>query len=124
MFNEDELLEQLSQMTESYHRFYLSEDEIDDTDRNELGERADLASDTLHSTFRSRLGDIDSLLARPKEEITSTFRSWISELKPSMACDTHVGLSQDDCSAVLRQLSSEPDSESKPAAWPYIRKIR
>ena len=125
LFNENELLEQLSQMAESYHRFYLSENGIDDdTDRKELEERANLASDTLHSMFRSRLGDIDSLLVRPNEEIISTFQSWISELKPSMACDTHAGLSQEDCSAMLRQLSSEPDSESQPAAWPYIRKIR
>ncbi len=112
------------QMLENYRYFHSMGSEIEQEEHHDFEEKAQLAEDTFRSMFRTRLRGVDSLLSQPLEYIRETFRSWVTELRPSESDGSRTGLTQDACSSILKKLSSETAAHDEPGVWPYICKIK
>ncbi|RSM10793.1 hypothetical protein CEP52_003372 [Fusarium oligoseptatum] len=103
LFTMDELREQLTGMLQSYRHYHLHSDEMEDAERRDTEDSANLARDTFRAMFRGRLDDEAFLIDLPEQDS---------------------GLSQDACSKALMELASEPPSRNQPAQWPYIRSTK
>jgi hypothetical protein len=123
-FSIDEIVAQLTELLESYRHYYLHSADMDQQERKDFEERADIAQNTFRAMFKGRLLDEQFLLHSSKETVIGTLRSWAGELGPASGGDREVQHSLEDCSTRLMMLTSEQNSTQGPAKWPYIRKIK
>lgn len=94
-----------------------------DEERRHWKERADLARDTFQAMFRGRFNVSFLQGGQSEDEMLDTLLGWGADLKPDDLDEPLVCHTLSECSASLMALTSEVDS-TKPATWPYIRKIR
>lgn len=124
LFTMDELREQLTVMLQSYRHYHLHGGEMEDAERRDMEERANLARDTFRAMFRGRLNDERFLINQPEQDVLETLFGWASRERPSVFITKQSGLSHDACSKALMELASEPPSRNRPALWPYIRSTK
>ncbi|EEU37779.1 uncharacterized protein NECHADRAFT_102212 [Fusarium vanettenii 77-13-4] len=124
LFTMEELREQLTGMLQSYRHYHLHSDEMEDAERREKEDSANLARDTFRAMFRGQLTDEAFLINRPEQDVLETLFQWAARGRPSAFVTKQSGLSQDACSKALMELASEPPSRNQPAQWPYIRSTK
>ncbi|RMJ15686.1 hypothetical protein CDV36_004625 [Fusarium kuroshium] len=124
LFTMDELREQLTGMLQSYRHYHLHSDEMEDAERRDTEDSANLARDTFRAMFRGRLDDEAFLIDLPEQDVLETLFQWAARERPSILITKQSGLSQDACSKALMELASEPPSRNQPAQWPYIRSTK
>jgi hypothetical protein len=118
-------MEQLTDLLKHYRNFYSDTEGFESAqERARAEELATLASDTFNSMFRDRLTDPGFLTANAFERVLQAFRNWIEDARPTDIATAHNGLNKTQCADMLRNMSSECETEEKPAIWPYVRKIR
>lgn len=123
VFPSDELRQQIQYMVSQYRRFHRNEYETDEGPNAEI--EAEFALLTLSSMFRSTLDDPSYLLDDDLDAILDQMVLWAEDnLEDEDLFATRRGLTTDECSSRIMQLSSEPPADSRPAAWPYIKKLR
>ena len=124
LFSEDELQHQLAEMIQPYRKYHLHLNEMDPAERSAFEEKANLARDTFRAMFRDRLGNETFLVDKSEEAVLKRLFQWARDLRPSEFQSRHSGLTLQDCSTLLMELSSEPPSKEQPAVWPYIRHVK
>ncbi len=125
LFGIDELMEQATDLLQSYRRFHLNAERMADEDgRNHFEDRAKVAEDTFKAMFRGRLDDEEFLQTEPEDAVLATLRSWIQVLRPSQINGRLPAASLADCSSRLIQLTSEVAGAQEAAVWPYIKGIK
>ncbi|GKT44287.1 uncharacterized protein ColSpa_04468 [Colletotrichum spaethianum] len=124
LFSMDELMEQATELLQSYRRFHLHAGEMTREDGvEEAKEQANVARDTFLAMFRGRLGDGDFLTEKTEKDVLSTMRSWLEQTYPKVG-GRHAKGELQECSRLLMSLTSETAGAHGPAVWPYIKKIR
>ncbi len=125
LLDENELLDQLVQLLQSYRHFHLNQSNMDDeAQRNEFEKRAQLAEDTFNSMFRGRVPSQRFLLKETEDKAKRQFQALMQDMRPSSTSMNKFGLSQTNCENELRILSSYVADSGDRAAWPYIRRIK
>ncbi|KAI0431968.1 hypothetical protein F5Y09DRAFT_303069 [Xylaria sp. FL1042] len=125
-FSEDELVPQLKSLLQDYRHFHLdqnlysSQGEV--ADLANLENRAGLARSTFQVMFPEIFKEEDTFLRETEAESISTLNSWVENFDQSMIQGRRFGLSLDECSSWLMQLSSDTSSE-RTSLWPWIKKI-
>lgn len=119
-----ELREQIQPLLVSYRQFHLHEHDIEAGDREHFEVQSKLAWDTFLAMFRGRLGGRGFLLGDEEDSIVETLMNWAEELRPANTAAMTEGLSLEQCSALLSNLSSDSAEGNAPASWPYIKKIQ
>jgi hypothetical protein len=97
---------------------------MDEAERQDFRPKAELARSTFNAMFRGHLHDENILLASHEDEALGTLMRWARESPIFRVCQRHVGLSVEDCSTRLRDLSSDSGSRDEPAHWPFIKTIK
>lgn len=124
-FSEDELIEQVTELFQSYRRYYLHpQDMWDEDERKASEERANVAWDTFQAMFRGRLEIEQFLRSEPQDSVLATLISWTQEMGRSPVGGRWTRTTLADCSDHLMQLTSNLSSAQEPAVWPYMRKIK
>ncbi|OHW99019.1 hypothetical protein CSPAE12_02220 [Colletotrichum incanum] len=124
LFSKEELMEQTTELLQSYRRFHLRADRMREEDGvEEAKEQADVAHDTFRAMFRGRLGHGHFLTRDSEKVVLSTMRSWLEQTYPQVG-GRHARGGLQECSRLLMGLTSEAAEAGEPAVWPYIKKIR
>jgi hypothetical protein len=121
----DELIEQVTELLQSYRHYHLHVHDMEGEDEKKDSEqRSKVARDTFLAMFRGRLDGEEFLQTEPEASALATLRSWTQEMAPLQVGGRNTMTTLEDCSALLMQLTSELTSAQEPAVWPYIRKIK
>ncbi|KAL3290649.1 tat pathway signal sequence [Colletotrichum asianum] len=124
LFTQDDLMEQVTHLLQSYRRFHLHAEEMTVADGlEEAKEHAGVARDTFRALFRGRLGNEAFLTTEPEGFVLWTFRRWLEDGVPELG-GSHNRSSKESCSDFLIQLTSEAPGSQGPAIWPFVRKIK
>ncbi|KAF3809574.1 hypothetical protein GCG54_00012860 [Colletotrichum gloeosporioides] len=124
LFTQDDLMEQVTHLLQSYRRFHLHAEEMTVADGlEEAKEHASVARDTFRALFRGRLGNEAFLTTEPEGFVLWTFRRWLEDGVPELG-GSHNRSSKESCSDFLIQLTSEAPGSQGPAIWPFVRKIK
>ncbi|KAK1850355.1 Nuclear GTPase SLIP-GC 3 [Colletotrichum chrysophilum] len=124
LFTQDDLMEQVTHLLQSYRRFHLHAEEMTVADGlEEAKEHAGVARDTFRALFRGRLGNEAFLTTEPEGFVLWTFRRWLEDGVPELG-GIHNRSSKESCSDFLIQLTSEAPGSQGPAIWPFVRKIK
>lgn len=119
-----ELMDQTKRLLQAYRLYHLNIAEMTDVEDREAKElMASRARDTFRAMFRGLLTDEAFLLGSSEQDVLQTLNFWLDTARPQSSGRT-VGLTLSACSDILAHLSSDFASESGPAAWPFIRKIK
>lgn len=125
LLDENELLEQLVQLLQSYRHFHLNSSDMDDeTQRSEFEKRAQLADDTFNSMFPGRVPSQRFLLRETEEGARRQFQVLIQDMRPFPASMNRFELCQEACATELRLLSSFVADSDDRSAWAFIRRIK
>lgn len=123
LFTEDDLRDQFTEMVHDYRHHLLHSDEMDTRDeRVHWEDRANLARDTFQTMFRGRFTVAFLESVEPEERMVQALLAWARELRPSNLQQSRISDTSAACSTALMSLTSDTN-QSRPAAWPYIRKI-
>lgn len=112
----------------SCYRAFHSADQLSARDREEMRQFAELAGDTFQALFHSQLPSRDFLLNEAASDVERKFKTLIEALRPSEAKTRMIGLTKQECSDRLLELSpteaSTRDAATRAVSWPYIKKIK
>ncbi|KAK7444201.1 hypothetical protein Landi51_08752 [Colletotrichum acutatum] len=110
LFSQDDLMEQIKQLLQSYRMFHLNAGELRRNDGAaavvDFEEQANVARDTFRSMFRGQLASEDFLINEEEVTVLRTFRSWLRRMDLPLE-GRHEKPSQDSCAAFLMYLTSE-----------------
>ncbi|KAK0375078.1 hypothetical protein CLIM01_07570 [Colletotrichum limetticola] len=127
LFSQDELMDQMKELLQSYRMFHLNAGELRRNDGAatvvDLEEQANVARDTFRSMFRSQLASEDFLINEEEATVLRAFRSWLRRMDLPLE-GRHEKPSRDSCAAFLTYLTSESIDTRTPAVWPFVRKIK
>ncbi|EXF77774.1 hypothetical protein CFIO01_03095, partial [Colletotrichum fioriniae PJ7] len=127
LFSQDDLMEQVKELLQSYRRFHLNTGDLRRNDEAaaavDIEEQANVARDTFRSMFRGQLASEDFLINEEEPTVLRTFRSWLQRMDLSLE-GRHEKASRDSCSAFLMHVTSESVDTRTPAVWPFVRKIK
>jgi hypothetical protein len=124
LFTKAEIADQLTDLIQSYRHFHISGESLDQDEKEDFKERANVARDTFRAMFRGRLGDETFLVEWPEEDVIETLTSWVDGVAPLKMSRRQSTSNLNDCSELLMRLTSEDTSAKGPAVWPHIKKIR
>ncbi|KAK7422489.1 hypothetical protein QQZ08_009479 [Neonectria magnoliae] len=124
LFSIDEISDQLSSLLGSYRHFHFNKNEMESSEKKEMEEIAKRARDTFRSMFGDRMENEAFLVENSENKVLRSLISWAADARPSEVRSCVSGSSLKSCSDILMELSSEPDSKTKTAKWPFIRKIK
>ncbi|KAK1447563.1 hypothetical protein CMEL01_09402 [Colletotrichum melonis] len=127
LFSQDELMDQMKELLQSYRMFHLNAGELRRNDEAatvvDIEEQANVARDTFRSMFRGQLAREDFLINEEEATVLRTFRSWLRRVDLPLE-GRHEKPSRDSCAAFLMYLTSESVDTRTPAVWPFVRKIK
>ncbi|KAI3549359.1 hypothetical protein CSPX01_02467 [Colletotrichum filicis] len=127
LFSQDELMDQMKELLQSYRMFHLNAGELRRNDGAatvvDIEEQANVARDTFRSMFRSQLASEDFLINEEEATVLRAFRSWLRRMDLPLE-GRHEKPSRDSCAAFLTYLTSESVDTRTPAVWPFVRKIK
>ncbi|KXH25877.1 hypothetical protein CNYM01_11429 [Colletotrichum nymphaeae SA-01] len=127
LFSQDDLMEQMKELLQSYRIFHLNAGDLRRNDgaaaAGDVQEQANVARDTFRSMFRGQLASEDFLINEEEATVLRTFRSWLQRMDLPLE-GIHEKPSRDSCAAFLMHLTSESVDPQTPAAWPFVRKIK
>ncbi|KXH31905.1 hypothetical protein CSIM01_02457 [Colletotrichum simmondsii] len=127
LFSQDDLMEQIKELLQSYRMFHLNAGELRRNDGAatvvDFEEQANVARDTFRSMFRGQLANEDFLINEEEASVLRTFRSWLQRMDLPLE-GRHEKPSRDSCAAFLMYLTSESVDPRTPAVWPFVRKIK
>ncbi|KAK1475314.1 hypothetical protein CABS01_03591, partial [Colletotrichum abscissum] len=127
LFSQDDLMDQIKELLQSYRMFHLNAGELRRNDEAatvvDIEEQANVARDTFRSMFRGQLASEDFLINEEEATVLRTFRSWLRRVDLPLE-GRHQKPSRDSCAAFLMYLTSESVDTRTPAVWPFVRKIK
>ncbi|UQC76138.1 uncharacterized protein CLUP02_17649 [Colletotrichum lupini] len=127
LFSQDELMDQMKELLQSYRMFHLNAGELRRNDEAatvvDIEEQANVARDTFRSLFRGQLASEDFLINEEEATVLRTFHSWLRRVDLPLE-GRHEKPSRDSCAAFLMYLTSESVDTRTPAVWPFVRKIK
>lgn len=126
-FTPEELRSQFQYLLQAYRAYKSLNPGSDITaeERESLKKKADLASSTFTSSFRTQLAqNTRLLLSLPFHHALDTMLSWASHLISQKGQKRMSFSSIKHCSSRLNQLTSEIDDATHTNVWPFIRKLR
>ncbi|KAK1507609.1 hypothetical protein CTAM01_02721, partial [Colletotrichum tamarilloi] len=127
LFSQDDLMDQIKELLQSYRMFHLNAGELRRNDEAatvvDIEEQANVARDTFRSMFRGQLASEDFLINEEEATVLRTFRSWLRRVDLPLE-GRHEKPSRDSCAAFLMYLTSESVDTRTPAVWPFVRKIK
>lgn len=125
LWTEDELMNQLSDLLQSYRQFHSrSYDENSEAARQDCENRAKMAEDTFQAMFCDRLGDGAFLVENTQEDVLQTFQTWVNDTQHARLLNRLELGTLEECSSALMQLTSDKTVNDEPPLWPYLRKIK
>ncbi|KAI0440325.1 hypothetical protein F4803DRAFT_527987 [Xylaria telfairii] len=119
-FSETELMPQLEDLLRDYRHFHLNRHSFDSNESSHFEKRARLASDTFQALFRRLFVERNTLIEDTESKALSTLKSWVRSFNQSTIPQEHFGLSFNECSTLLMELTSDTPT----SIWPWIKKIR
>ncbi|KAI3335499.1 hypothetical protein F4824DRAFT_158970 [Ustulina deusta] len=122
-FSGAELMSQLENLLQDYRHFHLnggSSGLLEDV--ADLERRASIARGTFQAMFPTTFIESNTFLEGTEPESLSTLKSWVQSFDQSMIQKRQSGLSLNECSSLLMQLSSV--TPSRKPLWPWIKKIK
>jgi hypothetical protein len=129
LFTLEEIASQLEDLVPAYRHFHLHWKGMEISDKSDQEAKADYeaganqARDTFLSMFPGRINE-DQLISESEEYILTQLKSWAQELLPSSIGGTTTGLTLEECSDLLTDLSSQRSMAEGPPRWPYIKGIK
>ncbi|KAJ3573527.1 hypothetical protein NPX13_g4668 [Xylaria arbuscula] len=121
-FSEGELMPQLEGLLQDYRHYHLNRDSFDPQELLDKVKRADIARDTFKAMFPRKFVNQVTFIGDTEPGSLSTLRSWLRSFDRTRIRETLPGLSLEECSSLLMQLSSDVQTSEAPL-WPWIKKI-
>jgi hypothetical protein len=133
LFSIDEIMEQMTELVRCYRSQHLKHINMEDcAEEEEREKKAKIAKNTFQTMFGGLIDSEQFLINDSENAVLGTLRSWVEEMRPTPIGERGLGLTQEKCSDLLQQFTSEhtPEQTSEqtsarePARWPYFRKVK